>query len=1075
MGGGASGGGGGLFGASTAGASQPQPSGGSGLFGGLGQSSQPQQGSGGGSLFGNTNTAASQPNQNSASLFGASQPAQAQRQSTFTKSINDVNALVVDRPIGPDETVAQPAYFDSLLEKGRKRQQDEHLTPFGELPQLQLGLADISRKVRKLGQDRGPSAGMTRGGDLRAHYLLSASGVNAGQTLRDLEDLTGTPALSTAPAADLLRANIGGGVKETLAQRYQDDFKKLVDNQRRRVQEDFERMIDEKLHDVDWSSHRQRIYEHFGLRKPENLDATMSDGANNAAFGRSSVRRNKSVRFGVSTNEQSFGMSGLSRSVIGSVGLRGARQSQFVDVAEKLPSEGIRPAPEDRVMRAKQDKYAERVQELNAVRLQERLYPVLHKFADIESEPTNEDTSMLVHAYRALVQIVGEKPGEASGSEPEAVHSRQFARDYLDENERSPGSMATRKRIVNGSRKFLEELFLGQVDAIVGRNPMEANVGGVPTAINKVKGFVRVRAKRKELGPDIDLLQSLNGEFCWVLIYYLIRCGLAHEALSYCEQNAAAFKNIDRFFPAYLRSYVGSSDKRLTPEQQTKINNEYNQRVRLAPEDSIDPYRMMCYKVVGRCDLQRRNFPNNIVGATDHNDWLWLQFCLAREYDRVDELQQNAFDLRDVRKAIREIGDRHFGPGSDVVHAPMLYFFMQILAGQFEKAVADLYPHHYVSAVHFAVALDYYGLLRVSGIENSEDLLSHTTSELPQLAFGSMVGLYTRDFRTANPTAAADYLCLICLDGDLTGEIGRKNRELCHQALTELVLETREFAQLLGDIRGDGRRIRGAIEQRLKLIGLGNERDFLKHITVVAARTAEEQGRTTDASLLFHLAEDYNRVIEVVNQALSLYLTTDLGEAPMRLTPLKPRATDVPRSNGQSQQMEASLSLTAVDDPIELARAMKTLYDHNAMYFNKIQSKNSDATNVLLKLADARRALEMGKWALAVDFIRASQILPTDERGNVSAIRTKVRDFEAMPSVLARAIGHVMLWAVVGCSNQVAVLKSEAFETGERRQAIANCVGVARDVMVFAGMIRFKLPASVMEMIARAGQELGVY
>ena len=133
---------------------------------------------------------------------------------------------------------------------------------------------------------------------------------------------------------------------------------------------------------------------------------------------------------------------------------------------------------------------------------------------------------------------------------------------------------------------------------------------------------------------------------------------------------------------------------------------------------------------------------------------------------------------------------------------------------------------------------------------------------------------------------------MICLKEDLPGELGKRQREICYQALTEVVLETREFAQLLGDIRSDCQRIKGAVEQRLKLIGLENEQDFLKHITLVAARTAEEQSRVTDAALLFHLAEDYDKVIQIVNDAVSLALTTELGEQPARLTPLKPRTTE---------------------------------------------------------------------------------------------------------------------------------------------------------------------------------------
>ena len=977
-------------------------------------------------------------------------------------------------------TIPQPAYFDALLQRGQKRPSEEKIGVLGDLPQLQLGLQDISRKVRNLGQG-GPSAGLARGADARAHYLLSASGVNTGQSLRDLNDLA-TSTSKPQAAADQLDLLYTSGVKETLANKYQDDFRKMVDSHVHRAQDDFNKMIDERLHGVDWDGHRQRIYEHFGLKKPQNVDVD-GPGGLNGSFGRSSRR----FRPAASTLDKSFGIPGMAKSIIGTPGPKGMRTSAFGDVAEKMPIDGMRPAPEDRVLRKRQESYAAKIRELNQARLQEKLFAVLSKFAEVESEPSNDDTTMLVHAYDALIRITGEDPNIESASEPKAVKERQYAASYLDDHTNSAKSAGIRKRIITGSREFLESLFYRQLEATVGRNAREANVGGVPTAVAKVKGYVRVRASRKELGPDVEILQELNGDYCWPVIFYLLRSGLYTDALKYVEENAPAFKKIDRSFMRYIKAYVSSDEHRLPPDMQTAINNEYSQRSRLAPEDSIDPYRMMCYKVVGRCELQKRNLEGI---TTDMMDWIWLQFSLAREYSRVDEFAHEAFGLDELRQSIKEIGERYFGPGSDVANAPTTLFFMQILAGLFEKAVADLYPHNYVSAVHFAIALDYYGFLRVSDPSNSDDLFTYTSRQQPQIAFGSMIGLYTRDFRTADATMAVDYLTLICLNGDLTGELGKKQRELCHQALTEVVLETREFAQLLGDIRADGQRIKGAIEARLKLIGLENEQDFLKHITLVAARTAEEQGRVTDAALLFHLAEDYDKVIQVVNEAVSLYLTTELGEQPTRLTPLKPRASD------QQNEQQSSLSLTAVDDPVDLAQNMLTLYRSSPIYYGKMKSTTIDCCQILLRLADARNALEQNNWPLVIDVsfstrthnptnnlltlsvsqnVTNSRLLPTEAGGNMSAIRNTANAFNQLPAVVARSVGYVMLWTVVACSNNVDKLRTAEFETGAQQETIQRCVQTSKDVMVFAGLIRFKLPGRVWEALARVGGDLGAY
>ncbi|KAK4547794.1 hypothetical protein LTR36_000752 [Oleoguttula mirabilis] len=1102
--GGGGGGGGGLFGATA----QPAPSAGSSLFGNNGAAtsrpsgsslfgataanptSQPpagaslfsgntntnnatsQAGTTGTSLFGNTSNAPYQPPN---SLFASTANANVQSQQNPNASVfgNDIfpsqqtQRPIVERAYNPNAALPQPAYFQALLDKGSKRMADDN----NGLPQLQLGLQDISRKVRNIGQG-GPSAGLGRGAtNTRSAYLLGASGVNVGQSLRDIEELASSTAARPQAAPDMPDYSSMSGVKEFLGQQHRNNFENMIATRLQQAQTDFDKMIDEELHGVNWDAHMQRIYEHFGLKKPQDTEAgagAADDGRmpESGAFGRSSRR---SRIHGASTLGQSFGLPGMSRSVIGTPGPRGARQSTFGDVAEKLPADGMRPAPEDRIQRIKQEKYAGKVKDLNIARLQEKAYPIMHRFSEVEAEPSNEDTSMLVNAYKALVKITGEDASKENVSDPGVIKERQYAAAYLDEIPNSRINIDVRKRVVNGSRDFLEKLFLGQLEATVSKNPREANIGGVPTAIAKVKGYVRVRAARKELGPDIEILQDINGDYCWAVLFYMLRSGLYRGALDYVLENAAAFRQIDRGFTRYLQAFVNSEEHRLTPDMQTLINNAYSTRERLAPEDSIDPYRMMCYKVIGRCDLQRRS----LDGITnDMMDWMWLQFALTREYNRVDEMAHEAFGLDELRDSITKIGERYFGPGSDIANAPTTYFFMQILAGMFEKAVADLYPHNYVSATHFAIALDFYGLLRVSADVSNDDLLTLTTRQQPQIAFGSMIGLYTRDFRTANATWAVDYLCLICLNADLTGDIGKTQRELCHQALIEVILETREFAQLLGDIRSDGQRIMGAVEQRLKLIKLDNEREFLKHITLTAARTAEDQSRVTDAALLFHLAEDYDKVIQIINEAVAQSLMTELGEQPARITPLRPRTTQ--------QQLEepaqgSSLSLTAVDDPIQLARNMTDLYSSNGMYINKITDTNRDCCRILLKLADAKNALEKGKWGDTIDHIGIARLLPSNAHGNMSDIRAHAQAFNVMPAVVARTIGHVMLWTVVACSNLVDQMRTAEFETEARRETHNNCVQIAKDVMVFAGLIRYKLPGRVWETLARAGQELGAY
>lgn len=104
---------------------QPNPLPTSNLFG----STQPQQqgiSAGGGTSFGGGSNAGAVHQS-----APADQPAQAQKQNGHS---------------------AQAAYFESLLEKNRKRNRTvAEDSGLGEVPSLQLGLGDISKRLRELG------------------------------------------------------------------------------------------------------------------------------------------------------------------------------------------------------------------------------------------------------------------------------------------------------------------------------------------------------------------------------------------------------------------------------------------------------------------------------------------------------------------------------------------------------------------------------------------------------------------------------------------------------------------------------------------------------------------------------------------------------------------------------------------------------------------------------------------------------------------------------------------------------------------------------------------------------------
>lgn len=1046
-----------------------------------------------------------------ASLF-ASSTQQPPTQSTQALS----GSLFGGQPAGPSQTQTQngqstlkpaagtqSAYFDQMLERGKKRNNQDNGNQ-SSLPGLQLGIGDIARKVRNLGA-AGSNVEQPKPSDSRAHYLLAASGVSTASALKDLHTFSTQAGAAVQPTTDgVSDTDIDGYVSELRSQSTIAMIQEGMEQTRR----DFDTFLEDTVQ-MHWDAQRRKIYEHFGLAKAND---DLDNGANGAmgvsergAFGRSS-RRARAYGASLSpSGNMSFGPSGMTRSVLGSSTMRGTlRTSAFGESTSKGAAEAPTSAPEDRFQRDKQEKYAEKVQELNQARNQDLCYPILHKFSEVEEQAGIDNTAALTDSYNALISVIGEKPSTVPRSSHDAVPERRFKEQYLNERSSSDERIAMRRQIIQGSRTCLERLFMSKIDAAIAKDPKVANIGGVPEPINRIRAFVRVLAYRRELGPEPDHLQQLsdgaNTDYLWVLIYYLLRAGLIKEAGKYVASRQKAIRSIDRNFPRYMAQFAESQDHSLSHEMRAAISTDYQTKLQAGREDreNSDPYQIACYKIIGRCDLSRRALDGI---RTDEQDWIWLQLVLVKEVPKAQETAGESFNLDDLQKTVRDIGQRHFSQAQDNSSAVGTFFLLQILTGLFESAIAWLYPHNHIAAVHFAIALDYYGLLRVADLSSTElrklgqlvleggyglyRLVSYDTREQPRLNFGLMVGYYTADFRAAKPEAAVDYLILLCLNADLDGEAGRQQAELCYEALRELVLETREFAALLGDIRSDGQRIPGAIQQRLKLIrhrDIKTEEDnknFLKKLTLQAASAADDSGRITDAVLLYHLAGEYDTVIIVCNRSLSEALSVELGQSPLRLEPLKPRTSLQDRqqqSSSQSSQTAgattSTLSLTAVSDPLTLSKNMMALYSNGDIIYTQIHPSTRDAASTLQNLAAARAHVEAGQWLSALAAIEHIDLVPLNANGDMAVIRSYASKFGDMAPTVTRNVGDLLVWTVVALARERERLRAGEFEDPTRKATVEGLGQAARDLAVYAGLVRYKLPPTVFEALSRAGSDM---
>ncbi|OAA66463.1 nuclear pore protein [Niveomyces insectorum RCEF 264] len=1096
------------------------------------------------------------------------QPQAAPAGNAFAAQNTSVNANAAARP-------TSSAYFDSLLAKSKKRTNGEgNVLADGtnaDLPSLHLGLGDLRQKLRKLG----PGAGATGAGagagagaaplqDGKAHYVLAASGVDPGAAVRDLGNFgiysaarpvaPGGGFAGAAGAGASLAGGGGGVVNEVDVDTYlanlqtKTTLSMIADGLDRSVR-DFDSFLEENV-TMEWDAQRRRIYEHFGIKTRDDGAGGGAAGAGTSrgtgGFGRRRSRMQQSQQpppsqtpgAKASGNRGSvFGRSRMQKSVIGSASRIGAHTSEFTDVetvmgtspggssAAKAAGAGSGAGGgvsasggtsgalvDDRYTREKQARLAGTIHRLNDCRAEAAPFPILSELVDVESTLGGErPETLVVDAFRALAEIVGEQPDAAGSPQSAGLPSRgtpgprqrAFAKAYLDPNANSADAIALRQRILAGANRFLERKFFAHVEAQIAKFPQEASLGGRPDVVSKIKAYIRVRAKQKTLAPDNVDLQQVQGEYVWAVVFYLLRSGHVDEAALYVNDHQTQIRGIDRVFASYINSYAASDDRRLKRAMQERCTSDYTQRARNAPQGSVDPFRMACYKVIGRCDVGNRNLDNL---QTDVHDWIWLQFNLAREGDRAAELASETYGLAELQATIREIGQKHFAkntPGVTTTGSFAMFFYLQVLAGLFEPAVAYLYAFSYIDAVHVAIALDYYGLLRTpdASLAAANELLSHNTRGQPQVNFARMVGYYTRDFRAANVAAAVDYLVLICLGDDAESDPTANNNlgfaaggaaapplqpprpkdqsaaaALCYEALRELVLETREFSKLIGDIRPDGARIRGLIEERGPLIALDREQDFVRAITLQAARDADDGGRTTDAVLLYHLAGDYDTVVVIVSRALSEAIALEIGEEPMRLVPVKPRVggeEDKAAASTPSAQAGSSLSLAAIDDPVELARSMMAMYERDQMFRQRIREENRIACSVLLQMSEIKGLVEARKWPQCLDKIRDLEILPLEAKGDPSAIRSCAARFSSLAQPVAINVPNLLMWTILCCTQQRQRLLNGQFSGNEStsRMLADGLKQMCVDLTAYTSQLRYRFPPYLHEALARASAD----
>lgn len=311
-----------------------------------------------------------------------------------------------------------------------------------------------------------------------------------------------------------------------------------------------------------------------------------------------------------------------------------------------------------------------------------------------------------------------------------------------------------------------------------------------------------------------------------------------------------------------------------------------------------------------------------------------------------------------------------------------------------------------------------------------------------------MIYRYYRQFAQSDPTEALQYIYLICLNADAAAPVGEEQIRKCHDYIRQLVTDSRAISELLGDVRPDGTKVPGQIERNLKLIHLKNEKEYLAGIVKNAAQRADQEKRFADTILLYNLAEEYDSVIQVLNIALGSSLSQ----------PSKAAA--------ESMQANQSSAFGMADDLVSSAKSILEHYDRSAMVLHRISKKARETCQILLQLKEAIILFEQhNRLEDALAIIENLNIIPLD--GDLASIIRRAEDVKELDDTVLRNFDTILLTTMNILYKIHSQLKESPYGDASRQQKMNDVRKKARALMMFSGMLRYRLSSETYATLTR--------
>ncbi|KAI8853098.1 Nup93/Nic96-domain-containing protein [Chytridium lagenaria] len=672
----------------------------------------------------------------------------------------------------------------------------------------------------------------------------------------------------------------------------------------------------------------------------------------------------------------------------------------------------------------KNKNYSQVVETLNKSRLERKPFEPIQAFFAVALKLDRGDVGhqSLMKCWKLLYKTLIEQGLQPSGGGPrkKQIKELEFAKAYRaqeDGKSLTEEAIHFRKMVIAGGKSFLEENHYEHIQHIVSQQ--RAQVGGMPTPNIIIDFFIELKFMRFGNWQPQHGLEIIQNRAAWAHLYYLLRCGLKEDAKQYAEDFSSIMdKSPDaRFFPIF-REYL-EENGRISTAHRNELNDAWNARVRqsLSLDSSGrprgDPFKAALYKIVGRCEMTSKGLKNNDVLPT----------------------MRIIFALKTATLTFTSSCYRHI-------------ISVEAFA---------------VEAIHFAIALSYYGVLRVPDSPHTMDIGYET--------FERMIHQYAKQFFQTDPIDALHYLALTCIfvrdtdrralsgsaavDRDDAGGASERARtkaylEITYAHMRELLLESGISSKLLGETSiASAVPARGEIERLGPLYKIEQKREFLEKIVLPAAEDADRRGR--------------------LNEQVVTILCKQLGDAlaaqrlPSELAdPYAPSASGTPGGGLSFTGIAGSAGAATITGTTEaiVAKAM------NPTIQAKIGEERRYTSNLLSQLHKFAKEVEAGRPDAGLETLKGPDM------GLITRYADIVRSLDES---IARCLPQVLLLAMTTVSGLYRALRDGRYGgespgfvgNGVRQSRMMELKSHSRAILLFSGSIQYRIPSDTLQRLNR--------